>query len=614
MKWKIATILQTLFPFSLFCIFLLVFNTSCTNYSAANVESSVHPPVPKPRVEAGNADRILENAYRMVAADDKESISADGGKKQKNNSDDHDQEINIDAMQSLEFVRALVLEFSPEHRFLIQQSFARIALDTSQQFSLMDAVALAVQLNRDIKTSYAQYQQTLGSLEVARGEFDITLKTGWNYTPSYSLGEGEHIDETDTNIGTLNLSTLSRFGLQTDATFSFTGTDFSTGSSVGELGKRDASLVFSLPLLKNFGTISAGAGEQSSLVELEASLSNVLHQMTLSLNTVVGSYWSYMDAVQKLLLSIDALDRSSSTLRDTEVLVENSFQAKTDLLSLRADVSTKTSSKLYNEQQVVVARNKLAFDLGFSVQDSSRLPMPTTDFFEVDVTLARHILENEPLLFETALAKRHDYKSSELKVKSSKILEEKYRNDIYPSVDMMFGVTHSDFARTSSYNDMVGGSYEGDTGVQVGVQVELPWTNEVARGQFRSQVGATRELALAYSTSKESLSGEIDDAVNALFYAVEILAALEEAEKNFAQAREDEFEKFKLGLSSIFDVLNATDKLNTSRTTTVSARATLATAISTIRYATGTLIDQQSSETILKIEDFSTPLPPTLLQ
>jgi len=478
----------------------------------------------------------------------------------------------------------------------------------------MDAVALTVQYNRDIKTSYTQYQQALGNLEIARGGFDLTTQFQWNTAPSYTY-YGENVapaQKTDSSIYSIGFSNLARFGLQTQATFSFTDQQLSPNYGYSQLGEGNVALTFTMPLLKQFGTVSTDAQEKARLLGLEASVAAVVHQINASLNTTAGNYWSYSAAVQNLLLSIEALERSRETLKDTTILVENNLQEPSALNALSADLSSKESSRQNSEQQVVAARNKLAISLGFPITSAHRLPMPTSAFPEFEGEKACRIKGNLPLLLKTALSSRQDYKKSELQMKSSKILEDKYRRDVLPNVDLIAGLSHTGFTENSAFSRQIETASSGDSAITAGVKVELPWTNDSARGQLRNQMGQTEELRFAYVSAKESIASDINNNTSALFYAVGILDTQKLAEQRYRKATEDELKKFHLGLSSILDVLDIADRLNTARSNTVTARANLATAIATLRYSTGTLLNDKEHGNKLVLENFTTPLPPSL--
>jgi len=602
--------LRLLVPVGIISLLLL----SCGRYSATQLENSMGPPVAVPEVAAKTAgrDRLLKNAYRMTASAEEQSSAAEektGDGEEKNDPRKID---NARELLSLEMVKKLSSYNTPEFAELVKQSFNRVQLDTANSFALMDAVALAVQYNREIKTSYAQYQQALGNLEIARGAFDLTTQMQWNTAPSYTyLGYGI-AQKTDSSLYSLGFANLSRFGLQTNATFSYTGQQLSPSTGYSQLGQGNMALVFSLPLLQ-FGAASADAQEQARILALQASLAATVHQINTSLNTAIGNYWSYAAAIQNLLLSVDALERSRQSLANTTILVENHFQEPSTLHALSADLASKESARQNNEQQLVTARNKLAVTLGFPVSIAHQLPMPTSSFPAVEVAKACRIKANLPLLLKTALAKRQDYRQTELQMQSAKVLAEKYRRDVLPNVNLVAGITTYGFTEASAFAKELATVSDGDSSITAGIQVPLPWTNDTARGQLRNALGQTRGARLASLSAKETITGDVTNTANALFYAAEILRSQEMAEKQYREATDDELKKFQLGLSSILDILDVADRLNGARSNTVLARASLATAITNLRYSTGTLLNDGEQGRKLFIEDLTAPLPPSFL-
>jgi len=587
---------------------------SCGRYSAPQLENSMAPPVAAPEVAAKTAsrERLLTNAYRMTASAD-ENVSAAEGKtgegegKLESRKSNHPQEL-----LSLEMVKKLSAYNTPEFAGLVKQSFNRVNLDTAHSFTMMDAAALAVQYNREIKTSYAQYQQALGNLEIAQGAFDLTTQMQWNTAPSYTYLGDNIAQKTDSSVYSLGFANLSRFGLQTNATFSYTGQQLSPSTGYNQLSQGNMALVFSLPLLQ-FGAASADAQEQARILGLQASLAATIHQINASLNTAIGNYWSYAAAVQNLILSVDALERSRQSLANTTVLVENHFQEPSTLHALSADLASKESTRQNTEQQLVTARNTLAVTLGFPVSIAHHLPMPTSRFPLVEVVKACRIKANLPLLLKTALAKRQDYRQAELQMKSAQVLAEKYRREMLPNVNLVAGITTYGFTEASAFAKEMATVAEGDSSITAGIQVPLPWTNDTARGQLRNALGQTRGARLAYLSAKETIAADVSNNANGLFYAAGILRSQEMAEKQYLEATGDELKKYQLGLSSILDILDVADRLNGARSNTVLARAGLATAISNLRFSTGTLLNDGEQDKKLLLEDLAAPLPPALL-
>lgn len=594
----------------------LFFLTSC-NYNASTVDRQVSPPIVVPRNDSQSAslDRLIKNTYQLTASADEETHSPP----EKNGIDStvvsagNNEETVVDA-HAVEKIKKIIPGYSPRFEILVNQSFKRIKLETNNPFPLMDAVALAVQFNRDVKTSYTRYQQALGNLEMARGQFDPAAELEWNVAPSYNYyGQAvmltQKVDNATYSIG---FSSLARSGLQTKATFSLTDQQLSPNYGYNRLGQGNAALVFTMPLLKGFGAVSTDAQEKARMLGLEASAAAVVHQINASLQAAVENYWNYSAAVQNLILSIEAMERSRVTLNDATILVENNLQEPSTLHTLSADLSSKESALQNSEQQVVVARNALAVSLGFPVAVANRLPMPTSEFPEFAEEKVCLVKGNLPLLLKTALSSRQDYRQAELQMKSARIMEDKYRRDVLPNVDLVAGLTHTGFTEESALASKLETASDGDSAITAGVKVALPWTNDSARGQLRNQMGQTEELRFAYVSAKESIASEINNNASALSYAVGILNTQKQAEQQYRQATEDELKKFHLGLSSIIDVLDVADRFNTARSNTVTARAKLATAIANLRYSTGTLLNDKEQGNTLFVENFTVPLPPAL--
>ncbi|BHH86222.1 TolC family protein [Desulforhopalus sp. 52FAK] len=494
-----------------------------------------------------------------------------------------------------------------------QKSFNRVQLDTHHPFVLMDAVALAIQFNRDIQKSYMQYQQSLGNLDVTSGAFDPSITAEYSYTPSYLSSDGESVSETEASFYTVGVEKLSRFGLQTNAFFSLNGNQSDNLSNDSEVGKGQLGLTFTMPVLKQSGVVSVGAEEQANILLVEASVASIVNQINSTLNTVAGDYWNYVAAFQQLLLSIDAELRSGRILRDTKVLVENSFQANSDLSSLRANLANQLSARRVNEQKLIEARNQVAISIGFPVKMAKMLPAPTSRFAGLDIQTACSIRENEKKILDIAFENRQDLKAADLSVQQSQILQKKYKQDLLPGLNLIAGATQTGFTPNDTFGDMFDSPSDGEFAVNAGIQMAFPVYNQVALGQFRSQIGKTREQQLEYIAVKETITSDINNAVAALFNAVDVLQLSIYGEGQYMKATDDEIKKYKLGMSSIIDVLNTTDQLNAIRQNTVTAKFSLATAIASLRFGSATFFDDAVGGSTVSEAELMTPFPAVYL-
>jgi outer membrane protein TolC len=82
-------------------------------------------------------------------------------------------------------------------------------------------------------------------------------------------------------------------------------------------------------------------------------------------------------------------------------------------------------------------------------------------------------------------------------------------------------------------------------------------------------------------------------AINALVQACAQLTQNRLAETMYRRAVNNEIERFRLGKSTILDVMDAQDRLNGALSSVVAAQATVAKSIVDLRYQSGLLIDAE---------------------
>lgn len=592
-------------------VFSICFLVACSPYAVPPKESFKTPTVNLVAVHQKSAtySRLYEDCSQQIDPQLREPDSFPGQREAAilpENDKDGAKDVILKQLQGHK-------GFTPDHlKDLLesaQKSFVRIELDTQHPFVLMDAVSLAIQFNRDIQKSHMQYQQSLGNLEVTSGAFDPSITADYSFTPSYSSADGESVIETETSFYSVGVQKMSRFGLETNAIFALNGDQRTLNSRDTEVGQGQLGLTFTMPVLKQSGIVSVDAEERANMLVVESSLASVVHQINSTLNDIAGYYWDYVAALHQLLLGIDAELRSRVILNDTKVLVANSIQATSTLIPLRADLATKVSARRVYEQNIFEARNQLAVSLGFPAKLAKTLPAPTSNFAKIDIATACSIRENEKSILNIALGNRQDMRAADFTVQQSKILEKKYKNDLLPSLSLIAGMTQTGFTPSDTLEDMFDSPHDGEFAVNAGIQMAFPVYNQTAQGQLRNQMGQTREQQLEYITVKETITSDIYNAVTGLFNAVEVVQLSEYAEEQYLQSTNDEFQKFKLGLNSILDVLNTTDNLNASRQNTVTARLNLATAIAGLRYGSATFFDGTADVTTVSETELVTPFP-----
>ena len=121
----------------------------------------------------------------------------------------------------------------------------------------------------------------------------------------------------------------------------------------------------------------------------------------------------------------------------------------------------------------------------------------------------------------------------------------------------------------------------------------------------QSATDVTRHLALAYL--ERHLAAEVVVAVEVLRRSTDSLAASQEAGRLFDEGVQNEERKFRLGLSTLFDVIQAADGLTNARLTETAAQRDYAVAIATLRYQSGTLLRFDEERPVIDAANLLTP-------
>ncbi|MBW2603990.1 MAG: TolC family protein [Deltaproteobacteria bacterium] len=492
---------------------------------------------------------------------------------------------------------------------LLRRVYKRLKLVTHTPFDIVDAAAVGIKFNRGIQISSADYQGSLGSLEIERGSFDLLFTSMVNKTRDFSNGPDSI--RTDTSNLSVDLEQLFRMGIRVTASEDVTGTENKSSLSASQDSGSNLKFQLTVPLLKGRGRVSAAAGEESAKLALKAAGVTTEHTCASTVKTIGDNYWDYLLSVRLLDLAIDAECRSEKILDDTRILVKREAKPRSLLSSLDADLATKRGERYSRKQEVFRSRNQLAFNLGIPVRHAALLPVPSMTFPEIALENAEHLVKQQEWLYAVALKRRKDLHAARLNLQSDEVLENKARRDLLPDLNLTLSKNLRGWEYGNSGNDMVHALDNQDNGYVCGLVLTAPFQNNAARGQLRLRRGRTESSRLLYQDSQEQIYNDVTVSVSALHQACAQLGENRMAEKMYRRALSDEIQCFRLGKSTIFDVMDTQDRLNSALSSVVSAQTTVAKAIMALRYQTGMLFTEgEGDRKSLAVENFVTvPIP-----
>lgn len=498
------------------------------------------------------------------------------------------------------------IDYDQQSRARLRRSvFKKLGLSSEQPFNIVDATAVGIKFNRTIKISSANYQGSLGSLEIQRGTFDVSLNSSANRIRDYTMTPP--LVQSDTTSLSVALTKMFRSGIRVTVGEDATGGDYN--SMYGDAPQTESNLKFQVvvPLLKGRGQVSAAAAETSAELTAKAAGMTTEHAFATAVETIGNDYWDYLQAIDLLKLAIDAECRSEKILADTKVLVQREAKPRSLLSSLEADLATKRAQLFSREQEVFRSRNQLALDLGIPVRNAALLPIASMAFPDFQLETTELLLQHQNKLYAIALKRRKDLQSARLDLKSQQVLEDKTKRDLLPELNLTLGNNYHGFADGNNGSTFADAFRGANSGYIYGLTLSIPLQNNTARGQLRLQRAQTERSQLTLKQLQEQIYNDVVVAANGLYQARAQLAQQRLAQKMYSRALNDEILRFHLNKATLLDVMDAEDRLNNAQSSVVTAQASVAKALITLRYQTGTLFSQEKNgRKGLTIRNFTT--------
>ncbi len=333
------------------------------------------------------------------------------------------------------------------------------------------------------------------------------------------------------------------------------------------------------------------------------------------IDTVSGTVRLYQDLV--------ALNEDVGNRRDTLALAQRLYEDNKN----KVNVGTLAPVELTRAQaQVAAARQDLINAQGFVRQQELIVLSVITRRFTADPELhAVRVVPTSNLetpadlpgpdtsgLIRAANANRPDLQSAGIQLENSSIALEGSRNELLPEVDLVGSYSANGLAGSlnSGYHSALGTplpanlAYQGNYGdvlsqigrqsypaFSVGVNLNLPLRNRVGEADVVRDELQVRQNEIRRQQLANQIRLEVEDAVVALQRARDSYDAAVEVRKLQEQSLKIEQERYGVGLSTTFLVLQYQSYLAQARTTEIAAKAIFAKARTALDRAIGATLE-----------------------
>lgn len=497
--------------------------------------------------------------------------------------------------------------------FAGQAILAGTSAEQPSGISLLESLEKTLSKDPNIRIQRQDSRIAEGALQVQSGAFDAVLSTSADFQRDHS-SLNSMVSDGGVSQGTLVSANQSvalqkplRSGLIMGPEVQISQMD-ARGDGVDPVNLGRINFVIQIPLMKGRGKDAAGAQEKSAQQLYEASLWSLRHTAAESVLNTVLSYWNYQTSKQSLDILQESEIRAKTLVDQIRVLVDADERPKADLDQLLANLADKITSRSNAEQIYFEAKHQLGLAMGLPYKEIELLPDPM-DSFPPKGTL--HLNENQSSYWiDQAMRKRADLAVSRLNEKALSIIMVSAKNGLLPQTDFRLSTGYAgseDGRGTDAFYGALGDPVSG-LNVLASVHYEWPFSNRAARGRHLQAQANYEKSVIRTDNLARNISSRVVVALSALQQSVLEHAQSERAIELYQTAVENEKKKFRLGMSTLLDVIDIEDRLLSARLNQVLIEQRYANALAEFRFQTGTLIifqGEQHSVDITRILNIS---------
>jgi outer membrane protein TolC len=459
---------------------------------------------------------------------------------------------------------------------------------------IVDAARITLDEQPSIRFQREQVTLAEGALQAQSGRFDITfggsVDQSRSYTPLRVQDQPTTIDLTTAISNqtryTLGLDKPTRSGLIISPTIGVTRTDLEYDPLAAN--RASVNFGFTQPLLRGRGAAVVTAQEQAARYDVNASTQDLRHIASVSVFQTALAYWNYVAAVKNLDVVRASEARARRLVEETQTLINAGNRPAADIRQVNGNLAERIAFRTAFEQAVFEARQSLGLAMGLPLDRAGALPLPADDFPAI---VDAPPVVGDPALLELALRSRADLEATRQREQGTQSLLVAARNNLKARIDLNANVGYSGLTEDSfgglftSLADRLSGA-----NFFAGVTVSRPKENNVARGQLSSTEAAHRQTLIRIDDLARSIRSNLTVAQDNLARSAERARLLRDAASLYGTAVQDEAQKLQLGLSTIIDLVLIEDRLTRSLLDEISAHLSFATALTRLRFESGTLI------------------------
>jgi len=462
-------------------------------------------------------------------------------------------------------------------------STASAAERRQMQLTIRQATALALQNNLDIQIAGLTPRIREAQITEQKGIFDVELKGGFTATDrqlldtSASFRTADDVVTVDGNafVGaedaelqdlSIGVQQLTPYGGTYEVTVSELREDtnrrltpnFTTGDQA-EFYTTQLRLGFTQPVLKNFGADVTRNQIHIAQNNLTISSAEFRQQVIDSTSQVQQTYWELVFRRQDLQVRRQQLDLAEQLLARVRRQVEVGTLAPIEVLQAETEIARIHEQIIIAANAVHDAEDRLKRTMHLSLvgefADVEIMPTDSPAYAPPQINQAAEIA--------AALAQRPDLQQAKLTLDNQNITLVFNENQVLPTLDLAASL------RFNGIRDTLGGSIEEFETKrrewEIGLVFSYPLGNRRAKSRVRQSRLAVRQQLLQIKELEENAMEEVRRAVRGVLASAELVQASRAAGRLAQKQLDAEEKKLKVGLATVFTVLQFQEDLAVER-------------------------------------------------
>ena len=448
-------------------------------------------------------------------------------------------------------------------------------LDTSisgaiLSLTLKDAVAQALENNVSISIEKFNSKVKAESITESESEFDLTFGADLstdekNKQLASTASSSRSTSETD-NLD-FDLSLTQKLATGADYELNFTNSRDETNSTSATLNPAYSSeleLSLTQPILKDYGVALNKRNIYIAKNNVAISDFEFKSKVIDIISDVESSYWDLVFSIDDLEVKKKSLERARDLERRVKAQVAVGIMAPIETLQAESEVASREELLLAAQDLIKDNEDNLKniLNINFKPTESIRAIVPT----EHPEVIVDKITADEAI--KKALSQRPDYLAKKRELENQDILVKYRENQIYPSVDLVgsLGLNGLSGDGTSKYQGGYGDAFSdtlsGDYyDWEVGIKLSYPLGNRSAKSQLTASRLEKAQLLLSIKNLEKDIVVEARRAIRQIRKDAKRIQASKVAEKLAEERLKTEEKKFRVGLSTSFNVLEFQEDL-----------------------------------------------------